>query len=217
MPSLKVFVLPQIQIASEKLIKSIQSETKIKLDNCQDLWSVFEQLSKKEFARLKKDVYFADFLRCLSLNEAAVGNSNSDTKLHSKPTSVQSPITAKPELEQIKSNVTTAAVVNDEVNPITKSIEDTPQTTSTFSPDAKFNLDESLDKVSLPKQYLRLIVKVKNSNKKKPILKIGNTLRQFLALPEDQLQELPYFGPAYLKLFKELKAHVAKGSVKNSL
>lgn len=77
-----------------------------------------------------------------------------------------------------------------------------------------FDLDEPIDNVTLPKQYKKLIGKIRHSHQQCSAFPLGTSLGDFLSLPIESLQKLPYFGKVNLKLFQEFKTYVTLNDTK---
>ena len=58
----------ELEVAIKNLINSIIDDTSIDIGNQSNLWSLFENISPEYFTLLKKNVYFADFLKLFHIS-----------------------------------------------------------------------------------------------------------------------------------------------------
>lgn len=200
-------------VALEKLFQDLNSNHKFLLDDVQSMWDIIELLDSHTFAKLHRNVYFADFLRQIEIDFAVDKKKNVRSSLDEVTMDEIGPISQTPsnyeKTQQPSETVpeeTTFQVDVVEEQLDTDSANNTEEEPEIFIVP---NLDASIDDLILPDRFLKLIKRLRNASVNNLEFSLGNTLEDLVAIPVSEIVSLNGVGISYVETLKELKAVVA--------
>lgn len=177
----------ELEVTIKKLINSIIDDTSIDIGNQSNLWSLFENISPEYFTLLKKNVYFADFLKSFHISvlfeddkSIDILQSTEDSYDFEFPTINNN----KKKLKEIKVEEQTARVL--------EHIQLPPMSTK-------------LDDLQLPDRFLKLVKRLENATLNDSSVSIGKTLGDLIKLSTSEVSSLAGVGLSYVEIFDELK------------
>lgn len=175
----------ELDAAIQKLINSIIDDTSIDIDNQANLWVLFENLSPEYFSLLKKNVYFANFLKSFHIS-VLFDEDNSTDILQSmqKDCNLKLPIINKNRKKLKKIEKHTAQVLEHIQLPI---------------------MSTKLDELRLPDRFLKLVKRLENATSLNPSVRIGKTFGDLMKLSTTEIASLSGVGLSYVDIFDELK------------
>lgn len=177
----------ELEVAVKKLIDSIIDDTSIDIENQSNLWSLFEELSSEYFILLKKNVYFADFLKSFHISVLSEDDTSVDIlQLTEENYSLELPIINDNE-KKLKENRVEELVV-----PVSEHIQ-LPR------------MSTKLDELQLPERFLKLVKRIENATVLHSSVRIGKTLGDLMKLSTFEVASLPGIGLSYVEIFDELK------------
>ncbi|SES74722.1 sigma factor-like helix-turn-helix DNA-binding protein [Thorsellia anophelis] len=168
--------------AVKKLIKSILCDNADTLPKKRDLWEIIEDMSMDDFMLLKRNVYFADFLRLFGVEFSPSGDTCSE----------------------FKDNTESVGHVDNSDNDMIKS-----KIGSDISLDLGIikipSLVTRLDDLILPNRFSKLVKRLRNISSFHESFHLGETLGDLVSLSTSDIACLPGVGLSYVEAFKELK------------
>lgn len=188
MKILKVDIeLGQAEEAIRKLVDDISSESNVEFSSKTDFWEICEQLNRESFIALKKNVYFADFLR--SINVSLMSEENLADRDYGTLGN---------------GNSLGTALLNDAPDDVDKSVSQG-ENVLTFEQPRIPSLATKLDVLKLPSRFLKLIKRLQNISSSHASFHLGSTLGELVMLEISEVASLPGVGASYVETFKELK------------
>jgi len=179
--------IPQLETAIKNLIKSIAEDLNINIGGESDLWKLCEQLSSESFLLLRRNVYFADFLRSLRISTPSP-NSLLTASIKQKVG------TNDPEAYQVSNEkMTSNTIKNAEQIDSSSVLIQLPE------------LSTNLEDLKLPSRFLKLVKRLRNASLSHGHFDIGETLGDLVRLSSYEVASLPGVGASYVQTFKELK------------
>ena len=179
--------LSQIETAVKKLIESIAEDTDILVGEESDLWEICEQLSSEDFASLKKNVYFSDLLRLLSIS-----------MLLSKDPYIKTAESGSATSDAGESFVLEAENSSKE---IVSEYQFAFRSNRNQIPSPTTNLDD----LHLPDRFTKLVKVLRGISRAHEAFKLGETFGDLVSLSVSEVASLPRVGKLYVETFKELK------------
>lgn len=177
----------ELEVTIKKLINSIVDDTGIDIDNQSNLWGLFENISSEYFTLLKKNVYFADFLKSFHISRLFEDDNSIDIlQLTEDNYGFEFPIINNNE-KKLKENR-----VEEQFEPVLEHVQ--PPLMST-----------KLDELQLPERFLKLVKRLENATVLQSSVKIGKTLGDLMELSTSEVVSLPGVGLSYVEVFDELK------------
>ncbi len=178
----------ELEVTIKKLINSIIDDTSIDIGNQSNLWSLFENISPEYFTLLKKNVYFADFLKSFHISLLFEDDSSIDI------------------LQSNEDNYIFefSTINNDEK----KSKEIKEQTVSALDHIELPIMSTKLDDLQLPDRFLKLVKRLENATLNYSSVSIGKNLGDLIKLSTTEVASLPGVGLSYVEIFDELKSLV---------
>ncbi|HFG1810882.1 TPA: sigma factor-like helix-turn-helix DNA-binding protein [Vibrio cholerae] len=176
--------------AVKKLIKSLLCDDAETLPEKRDLWEIIEDMSMDDFMLLKRNVYFADFLRLFGVEFSPSADACSESKDNTES-----------------------------VGHVDNSGNDKNQSTigSECSSDLGLmkipSLLTRLDDLILPNRFSKLVKRLKNISSSHASFCLGETLGDLVSLSASDIACLPGVGSSYVEVFKELKILANTGDV----
>ncbi|MDU9353275.1 sigma factor-like helix-turn-helix DNA-binding protein [Klebsiella sp. 141153] len=170
-------VVDQIQLdrALNKLFQNLVEESRLTLGEMCSAWELCEKLSTQQFMALKKNVYFADFLRAVEIYPHRGQKLSVDDEEMRK---IETEVGEQPEM------------TSDE--PVMECLQIP----------ASYTL---LDTIQLPDRFMKLIRRLKNIHLLNPDFGLGETFGELVALTVHELAAQPGIGALYIDTFKELQ------------
>lgn len=185
----------QVEVAVRKLIKSIVEDTNVTVIDQSDLWSICDQLSVESFAALKKNAYFSDFLRSISI--AVLSRDDSYTVTERKCVA----------LDDYEARI----VLNAETN--MKYANDADKITLQTEQIRLPSLSTHLNDLQLPDRFLKLVKRLRNISQSHATFRLGETLADLVSLSTSDLTSLPGIGELYVESLKDLKLLIQSASI----
>ena len=177
----------ELEVTIKKLINSIIDDTSIDIGNQSNLWSLFENISPEYFTLLKKNVYFADFLKSFHIsvlfeddNSVDILQSTEDNYIFEFPT-----------IEN-KEKESKEIGIEEQIVPVLEHIQLPIMSTK-------------LDELQLPDRFLKLVKRLENAALNDPAVSIGKTLGDLMKLSTTEVASLSGVGLSYVEIFDELK------------
>lgn len=182
----------------KKLVVDLVEENPIS-EQYQDLWGIIEELSVEDFTSLKKNVYFADFLRSFSCSVSIGSNSHQvnvgDEKIVGLECQGGAMIVEQPSKGTVMDHLIVEGLDVSTKNNVSE------VTASDFP-----SLHTLLDDVKLPERFLKLITRLRNISQEKSSFELGDTLGCLVNVSDEIFSKLPGIGKSYQDVFGELKA-----------
>lgn len=177
----------ELEITIEKLINSIIDDTNIDIGNQSNLWSLFENISPEYFTLLKKNVYFADFLKSFHISVLFEDDNSIDI------------------LKSTEDNYSFEFPTIENKEKESKEIGIEEQVSSVLEHIQLPIMSTKLDELQLPDRFLKLVKRLENATLNDPSVSIGKTLGDLMKLSTTEVASLSGVGLSYVEIFDELK------------
>lgn len=177
----------ELEITIEKLINSIIDDTNIDIGNQSNLWSLFENISPEYFTLLKKNVYFADFLKSFHISVLFEDDNSIDI------------------LKSTEDNYSFEFPTIENKEKESKEIGIEEQVSSVLEHIQLPIMSTKLDELQLPDRFLKLVKRLENATLNDPSISIGKTLGDLMKLSTTEVASLSGVGLSYVEIFDELK------------
>lgn len=177
----------ELEVTIEKLINSIIDDTNIDIGNQSNLWSLFENISPEYFTLLKKNVYFADFLKSFHISVLFEDDNSIDI------------------LKSTEDNYSFEFPTIENKEKESKEIGIEEQVSSVLEHIQLPIMSTKLDELQLPDRFLKLVKRLENATLNDPSVSIGKTLGDLMKLSTTEVASLSGVGLSYVEIFDELK------------
>lgn len=177
----------ELEVTIEKLINSIIDDTNIDIGNQSNLWSLFENISPEYFTLLKKNVYFADFLKSFHISVLFEDDNSIDI------------------LKSTEDNYSFEFPTIENKEKESKEIGIEEQVSSVLEHIQLPIMSTKLDELQLPDRFLKLVKRLENATLNDPSISIGKTLGDLMKLSTTEVASFSGVGLSYVEIFDELK------------
>ena len=177
----------ELEFTIKKLINSIIDDTSVDIDNQSNLWSLFENISPEYFILLKKNVYFADFLKLFHISISFEENNSIDILQSTE--------------DDYGFKVSTINSSEKKLKKTEVYKQDAPVLEHIQLP----TMSTKLDDLQLPDRFLKLIKRLERATLNDPLVSIGKNLGDLIKLSTTEVASLPGVGLSYIEVFDELK------------
>lgn len=177
----------ELEVTIKKLINSIIDDTNIDIGNQSNLWSLFENISPEYFTLLKKNVYFADFLKSFHISVLFEDDNSIDI------------------LQSTEDNYSFEFPTIENKEKESKEIGIEEQVSSVLEHIQLPIMSTKLDELQLPDRFLKLVKRLENATLNDPSISIGKTLGDLMKLSTTEVASFSGVGLSYVEIFDELK------------
>ncbi|MGR5250925.1 sigma factor-like helix-turn-helix DNA-binding protein [Vibrio astriarenae] len=176
-----------------KLMRDIAGEkvNALEISQCKNMWDVFEQLHTDHSISLKMNMYFSEWLRTISFSSAYQADERScEATENIVEMRVEDPFDLVSMQEPTVDSVQESSLQEELIEPNVIKLP---------------SLDTVLSEVQLPDKFLKLIKRLKNISLSHATFTVGESLRDIVAMTNDELANLPGIGKSYQETLQELK------------
>ena len=175
----------ELEVIIRKLINCIMDDTSIEINSQSNLWNLFENISPEYFISLKKNVYFADFLKSFHISVLPKNDSSIDIlQSEEENYSFEFPTIKNNEKESNEVEGQTVLALEHIQIPI---------------------LSTKLDNLQLPDRFSKLVKRLGSATLNNSSVSIGKTLGDLMKLSATEVASIPGVGLSYVEIFDELK------------